>query len=163
MTSSATRSIEIDAPVEEEFAFVADPRRQTAAMARARGRRVTVADVETSPEGVVTAWSWSTRFVLPITYTARVTRAEHVPNERIVNQHHTVTKDVDTITVVPTPTGTQLTWHAELSSPIPLLEGLAIRMTAKGRSYGRQIEDTLTEVKRDVEASRTGHPAEPTS
>lgn len=161
MTSAVSRSIEIDAPVEEVFAFVADPRRQTAAMARALGRRVTVADVETSPEGVVTGWSWSTRFVLPITYTARVTRAEHVPNERIVNRHHTVTKDVDTITVAPTPTGTRLTWHAELSSPIPFLEGVAIRMTAKGRSYGRQIEDTLTEVKKDVEASHASDPVEP--
>jgi hypothetical protein len=162
MTSSVTRSIEIDAPVEEVFAFVADPRRQTEAMGRALGRRVSVADVATSPEGVVTGWSWSTRFVLPITYTARVTRAQHVPNERIVNQHHTVTKDVDTITVAPTPSGTRLAWHAELSSPIPFLEGAAIRMTAKGRSYGRQIEDTLAEVKRDVEASHNGHPVEPT-
>jgi hypothetical protein len=75
---------------------------------------------------------------------------------------HTATKDVDTITVAPTPAGTRLTWHAELSSPIPFMEGVAIRMTAKGRSYGRQIEDTLAEVKRDVEASRAGHPAEPT-
>lgn len=90
-----------------------------------------------------------------------MTRAEHVPNERIVNLHHTVTKDIDTITVVPTPTGTRLTWRAELSSPIPLLEGVAIRMTAKGRSYGRQIEDILAEVKKDVEASHAGDPVEP--
>lgn len=161
MTSSATRSIEIEAPVDEVFAFVADPHRQTQAMARALGRRVAVTDVETSPEGEVTGWSWSTRFVLPITYTARATRAEHVVNERIVNKHHTVTKDIDTITFAPTPGGTLLTWRAELTSPIPLLEGLAIRMAARGRSYGRQIEDTLAEVKRGVEAPRNDPPAEP--
>jgi uncharacterized protein YndB with AHSA1/START domain len=67
MTSSATRSVEIDAPVEEVFAYVADPRRLTQAMGRALGRHVTVSDVETSPDGVVPGWSWSTRFVLPIT------------------------------------------------------------------------------------------------
>lgn len=55
------------------------------------------------------------------------------------------TQNVAAITLEPTPIGTRMTWHAELSSPIPLLEGVAIRMTAKGRSYGRQIEDTLAE------------------
>ncbi len=161
MTSSATRSIEIEAPVEEVFAFVADPRRQTQAMARALGRRVAVTDVATSPEGVVTGWSWSTRFVLPITYTAKATREEHVANERIVNKHHTVTKDTDTITFAPAPAGTRLTWRAELSSPIPFLEGVAIRMAAKGRSYERQIDDTLAELKRAIEAAHRGGPAEP--
>jgi hypothetical protein len=34
-------------------------------------------------------------------------------------------------------------------------------MTAKGRSYGRQIEDTLAEVKRDVEAAHASDPVEP--
>lgn len=162
MTSSTTRSIEINAPVEEVFAFVADPRRQTRAMARALDRRIVVTDVQTSPEGEVTGWTWSTPwFGLPISYSAKATRAEHVANERIVNKHHTATKDVDTITVEPMPSGTRLTWHAELSSPIPLLEGVAIRITAKGRSYGRQIDDTLAEVKQAIESSRDTHPAEP--
>jgi uncharacterized protein YndB with AHSA1/START domain len=151
MTSSATRSIEIDVPVEDVFAFVADPRRQTQAMARALERRIDVTDVQTSPEGVVTGWTWSTRWVLPVT--ARATRAEHVPNERIVNTHDTATKDVDTITLEPTQTGTRLTWHAELSSPIPLTEGLLGRIGAKGKSYGRQLEDNLAEIKRELESS----------
>ncbi len=51
MTSAATRSIEIDAPVEDVFAFVADPRRQTAAMARALGRRVAVAALRPPQRG----------------------------------------------------------------------------------------------------------------
>ena len=161
MTSSATRTIEIGAPVEEVFAFVADPRRQTEAMARSLGRRIAVSDIETSPEGVVTGWTWSTRWVLPVT--ARATRVEYVVGERIVNRHDTATKDVDTITFEPTQTGTQLTWHAQLSSPIPLLEGLLGRIGAKGRSYGRQIEDILIEIKRDVEGSQRGTPAGPTS
>ena len=99
--------------------------------------------------------------MLPITYTAQATREEHVVKERIVNRHHTVTKDTDTITFAPTPTGTRLTWRAELSSPIPFLEGVAIRMAAKGRSYERQIDDTLAELKRAIEAAHRGRPAEP--
>jgi carbon monoxide dehydrogenase subunit G len=161
MTSSATRTIEIDAPIEEVFAFVADPRRQTEAMARALERSITVSEVETSPEGIVTGWTWSTRWVLPIT--ARATRTEHIVNQRIVNKHDTATKDVDTVTFEPTQTGTRLTWHAELSSPIPLLEGLLARIGAKGRSYERQIDDILIEIKREVEGSRKGTPAEPAS
>ena len=161
MTSSATRTIDIRAPVEEVFAFVADPRRQTQAMARTLGRRIAVSDVETSPEGIVTGWTWSTRWVLPVT--ARATRVEYVVDERIVNKHDTATKDVDTITFEPTQTGTRLTWRAELSSPIPLLEGLLGRIGAKGRSYGRQIQDILIEIKREVEGSHRSTPAEPTS
>lgn len=153
MTTSVTRSIEIDAPVEEVFAYMSDPQRQTQALARALGRRVVVTDVQTSPDGVVTGWTWSTRFVLPIDYTARATRAEHVANQWIVNRHHTITKDTDTFTFESTGIGTRLTWRAELSAPIPLLEGVAIRMAAKGRSYGRQIEDSLVEVKRELESS----------
>ena len=148
MTSSATRSVAIEVPVEDVFAFVADPRRQTRAMARALGRRIDVTDVQTSPEGVVTGWTWSTRWVLPVT--ARAARAEHVPNERIVNAHDTATKDVDTIT---------LTWHAELSSPIPLTEGLLGRIGAKGKSYGRQLDDILAEIKRELESSIASRPS----
>ncbi len=161
MTSSVTRSVEIDAPVEEVFGFVSDPHRRTQAMARAFGRRVVVSNVETSPDDAVTGWQWSTRFVLPIDYTAKVTRTEYVANQRIVDKHQTVTKDVDAITFEPIETGTLLTWQAALSSPIPLLEGAAIRMTAKGRSYGRQVEDTLAQIKAEVEASRGSNPVEP--
>lgn len=162
MTSSVTRSIEIDASVEEVFGFVSDPHRRTQAMARALGRRVVVSNVQTAPDGAVTGWQWSTRFVLPIDYTAKATRSEYVANERIVDSYQTATKDVDVITCEPTEAGTLLTWQATLSSPIPLLEGLAIRMTAKGRSYGRQVEDTLAEIKRELERSRDSRPVEPT-
>lgn len=95
MTSSVTRTVEIDAPVEE--GFVSDPHRRTQAMARALGRRVVVSNVETSPDGAVTGWQWSTRFVLPIDYTAKATRSEYVANKRIVDKYQTATKDVDAI------------------------------------------------------------------
>lgn len=162
MTSSVTRAIEIHAPVEEVFGLVSDPNRRTQAMARALERHVVVSNVETSSDGAVTGWDWTTRFVLPIDYTAKATRSEYVTNKRIVDRYQTATKDLDQITVEPTETGTLLTWKATLSSPIPLVESVAIRMTAKGRGYGRQIEDTLSEIKRELEESRDGGPVEPT-
>ena len=65
-TSSVTGSIEIDAPIEEVFAFVSDPQRRIQALAPALGRSIVVSDVETSPEGVVTSWKWTTQFLLPL-------------------------------------------------------------------------------------------------
>lgn len=95
MTSSVTRNIEIHAPVEEVFRFVSDPHRRTQAMSRALKRHVVVSNVETSPDGAVTGWEWTTRFVLPIDYSAKATRSEYVANKRIVDRYQTATKDVD--------------------------------------------------------------------
>lgn len=150
--SSATRSIDIDAPVGEVFEFISDPRRRIQAMAPALGRHIAVSDVETSPQGVVTSWKWTMRFVLPVDYRAVVTRTEYFPNRRIVEKHLTPTKDVDAFTLEPSGNGTRLTYYAECSSRIPLLEKLGILLAAKGRGYGRQLEDILAEVKQRVEA-----------
>lgn len=151
-TSSVTRSIEIEAPVEEVFGFVSDPQRRAQALATALDRSIAVSDVETSPEGAVTSWKWSTRFLLPFDYHAVATRTEHIANRRIVEKHSTMTRDVDAFTFEPSENGTRLTYCAECSSPIPLLERVGILVAAKGRSYGRQIEDFLAEVKQRMEA-----------
>lgn len=50
-TSSVTKGIEIDVPVEEVFAFVSDPQRRAHAMARAFDRSIVVSDDATSPGG----------------------------------------------------------------------------------------------------------------
>ncbi len=157
--SSVTRSIEIDAPVEKVFEFVSDPQRRALAMAAALDSNTVVTDVETSPEGTVTSWKWTarfllpfTRFLLPVGYHAVATRTEHIANRRIVEKHSTVTKDVDAFTFERSENGTRLTYYAECSSPIPLLEKLGIPLAAKGKSYGRQIEDILAEVKQRIEA-----------
>lgn len=165
-TSSVTRSIEIDAPVEEVFGFVSDPQRRAQAMATAFDRSVVVSDVETSPEGAVTSYKWTTRFLLPFTrfllpfdYHGVATRTEHIANRRIVEKHSTVTKDVDAFTFEPSGKGTRLTYNAECSSPIPLLEKLGIPLAAKGKGYGRQIENILAEFKQRIEARSSSAPA----
>ena len=160
MTKAATSSVEIDAPVEVVFDYVADPVQSTQAMARAFQRRVRVTDVQTTPEGVVTSWTWGIRVVPPLFSSAKATRVEHIPNRRIVNRHNTATHDIDTISLEPTAAGgTRLTWHSELSSSIPLVESLAILMTARGRGYERQIADLLAIIKQDIESSRSVHAA----
>jgi len=160
-TSSVTRSIEIDAPIEEVFAFVSDPQRRIQALAPALGRRIVVSDVETSPEGVVTSWKWTTQFLLPLPYHAVATRTEHIANQRILEKHSTPTRDVDAFTFEPSGNGTRLTYYAQCSSPIPLLEKVGILLAAKGKGYGHQIEDCLAQIKQQVEASPESERVEP--
>jgi carbon monoxide dehydrogenase subunit G len=160
-TSSATRSIEIEAPVEDVFAFIADPHRRMQAQERVFGRHIVVRDVETSPEGTITGCKVSTRFPpLPIDITLKVARLEHVPNERMVDRALNLTKDLDEFTVEPTQTGTRLTWHAECSSPIPYLEKLGALLSAR-KSYEGQLDDNLAEIKRELENSPDSHPSQP--
>jgi len=150
-TSSATRSIEIHAPVEKVFAFIADPYRRMQAQGRVFGRHIRVSDVQTSPEGTITGWKVTTRFApLPIDISLPVSRREHAPNKQLVEQALTLTKDLDVFTLEPTPTGTRLTWHAECSSPIPYLEKLAALLSAR-KSYEGQLGDNLAEIKRELE------------
>lgn len=157
-TSSATRSIEIEAPVEEVFAFIADPCRRMQAQERVFGRHIVVSDVQTSPEGTITGCKVTTRFPpIPLDITLRVARREHVPNERLVEQALNLTKDRDEFTLDPTENGTRLTWHAECSSPIPFLEKLGALLSAR-KSYDEQLDDNLAEIKREVETSIDSQP-----
>ena len=153
-----TRSIEIDAPVEEVFGFVSNPQRRMQALATALDRRIVVSEIETSPDGAVTSWRWSTRFVLPFDYHVVATRTEHIASRRIVEKHATATRDVDAFTFEPSGKGTRLTYYAECSSPIPLLEKVGILLAAKGRGHGRQIEDFLAGVKQRMEAEAGSAP-----
>ena len=86
-TLSITRSIEINAPVEQVFAFIADPCRRMSAMSRVFKRRIAVSDVVASPDGVIRRYSMTTRFFwLPFSTTIAGIRAEHVTNERVVDK-----------------------------------------------------------------------------
>ena len=96
-TLSVTRSIEINAPVEQVFEFIADPCRRMSAMSRMLKRRIAVSDVEASPDGVVGRYRFTTRFFwLPLSITATVVREEHVANSRILEKGLAPTKDADT-------------------------------------------------------------------
>jgi hypothetical protein len=156
--SSATRSIEIGAPAEEVFAFIADPYRRMQAQERVFGRHIVVSDVTTSLEGIITGCKVTTRFPpIPLDVTLNVARREHVPNKRLVEQALNLTKDRDEFTLDPTDSGTRLTWHAECSSPIPFLEKLGALLSAR-KSYDDQLDDNLAEIKRELETSIDSQP-----
>lgn len=146
-TSSVTRSMEIDAPLDRVFAFVSDPVKAMEAMDTLG--RVVVSDVMTTPEGVVTSWKWSERFrLLPFDIHATVTRQEHVPNQRIVEKHST--GPVCIYTFEPSRNGTRLT--AELARPIALLTTVQAFVTTKGKGMESDMGKFLGEVKQQLEA-----------
>lgn len=148
-TSSATRSIEIDAPVEKVFAFIADPVKSMEAM-QTLGR-VVVSDVETTPEGAVTSWTWTERFrLLPFKVHAKVTRQEHIANKRIIEKHST--GPVCTYTFEPSGHSTKFTYTIELSRPIALLTTVQTFFTTKGKGVESDMDEFLVEVKRQLEA-----------
>ena len=150
-TLSITRSIEINAPVEQVFRFIADPCRRMSAMSRVFKRRIAVSDVVASPDGVVRSYSMTTRFFwLPFSTTIAGIRAEHVANKRIVDKALVFTKDVDDFTLEPSGNGTRLTWRYELTTPRALIK-IWERLTAKGKRWERLIEEPLAQFKRELE------------
>lgn len=152
-TLSLTRSIEIAAPVEQVFGFLADPCRRMSAMSRVYRRRIGVSDVVASPEGVVTSYTITTRFFwLPFSTTIHVIRAEHVTNKRIVDKALVWTKDVDAFTLEPSGDDTRLTWRYELTTPRGLVR-IWEHFTARRRSMERLIEEPLARFKRELEAA----------
>jgi carbon monoxide dehydrogenase subunit G len=147
--SSATRSIEIDAPVEEVFAFVADPVQTMDAMDTLG--RVVVSDVETTPQGAVRSWKWTERFrLVPFSVHAKVTRHEQTPNQRIVEKHST--GPVCTYSLEPSGNGTRLTYTAELARPLAMLTKVQAFITTKGKGVESDMDKFLVAIKQQLEA-----------
>lgn len=147
-TASATRSIEIDAPVEKVFAFVADPFKAMEAMDTLG--RVVVSDVVTTPEGAVRSWTWTERFrLLPFNVHAKVTRQEQIANQRIVEKHST--GPVCRYTFEPVVGGTRLTYTAELARPIALLTKVQAFVTTKGKGVESDMDKFLAAIKQRLE------------
>lgn len=140
-TTSASRSIEIDAPVERVFEFLADPENRVGTFA---GRGTVISDVETSQEGVVTSYRW-TSHVGPLPLRGGGT-PKQITNQRIVDGN-------DTWTLEPSGTGTKLLLEGEFSTRIPLLDKVGVFIATGGKGQGRTMEAWLTEIKRQVEAA----------
>lgn len=142
ITTSGTRSIQIDAPVEEVFAFVADPVKRLGAFT---GRSTVVSDVETSPEGVVERYTATSHLgPLPI---HGVGTQEQIADQRVVD-------GTDTWTLEPSGTGTKLTISGGMSSRIPLLDKVMVYIATSGKGVQPNMEQWLAEIKRQIEAGR---------
>jgi carbon monoxide dehydrogenase subunit G len=147
MTRSVTRTIEIDAPVEKVFAFMADPEASTRAVPNFHD--VVVSDIETSPDGVVTAYKYKARIGhLPVAIPTETTVTEYVANQRIVEKDST---GVNTVLIEASGEGTMLTFTLESTIRNALLNKVAIFVVTNGQGTERWLDGFLTEVKKRTE------------
>ena len=117
------------------------------------GPRVTVSDVETTPEGAVTSYRETLPMRLgPLHWDMRgtVTVEEYVPNQRIVDKSST--GPIHAMTVEPSRDGTRLTFTGTVSSRIPLLDKVKVLVFTQGRGQARNMDMVLAQVKKLVEA-----------
>ena len=150
-TLSVTRSIEIDAPADEVFAFLTDPVRTMRAQSP-RGS-VVVSDLMTTPEGWLVSYRWSERFGhVPIALKARVTVLDCDPPRRLVERHST--GPVETYVLEPVGDGTRLTYTAELSRWVAALARAQERFATKGKGAEADMDEYLARIKAQVQIGR---------
>lgn len=136
------REVEIDAPVEKVFAFLADPEQYYRVREGLRANDLTIRDVVRDSDGAVTSY----QVVQPITigrltYHAvlSVTRAEQVPDERIVDTF--AIGGVQTEQLEPSGSGTRWTHTATMQTRVPLLDKLEVLLAVGGRERWEQSLD----------------------
>ena len=150
-TTTTTRGIVIDAPVEKVLAFLTDP--EKAVQAFPMGRNVTVSDIAISPEGAVTSYRETMPVRLgPLHFHVRdtVTVQEYVANQRMVDKSST--GPIHEWTVEPSGSGTRLRFTGTVSTRIPLLDKVKVFVFTRGRGQARNMDMVLAEVKKLVEA-----------
>lgn len=143
MTSTPNqRSIHIDASVAKVFDHIKDPNNFIAA----DPEPVHLSNLSLTPEGVGSTWETSWRaFGLPLH--AVITRAQFVPNQRIVDRASTgVTW---TYTTEPDPTGTTLSLAFAITTNLPRANKVLNRVF---RSQGRQLEKMLVNYQQAIQA-----------
>ena len=143
MTSTPNqRSIHIDAPVQKVFDHVKDPNN----FVMADPEPVHLSNLSLTPEGVGSTWETSWRaFGLPLH--AAWTRAEYIPNQRIVDRASTgVTW---TYTTEPDPSGTTLYLAFAITTKLPLANKVLNRVFS---SQGRQLERMLANYRSAIQA-----------
>ena len=146
-TTTHTRSMRIDAPVEKVFEHVKDPDNFFAVMREADPDSPGQITKKSTEFGVGSTFEWSGRlFFMPVH--AVVTRTELVPNERIVD--HQPMGDVTwTHTTVPDETGTTLTLTCAVSSKVPMLDKVEDKLTWNG---DEDLDKYLAAYKKAIEA-----------
>lgn len=145
-TTTHTRSVHVDAPVEKVFEYVEDPQHFLEAFPESGRGQDTMTEVSLTPEGVGSTYRWKgSMFVFHIE--GVMTREEYLPNQRIVDRSST--GPVWTWTFEPDPTGTTLSLAFEYSSKVPLMDKVVDRVAWHG---DRDLDKMLTSVKNGIEA-----------
>ena len=151
--TTVTRTVEIDAPVEKVFTFLADPQQYYAVREGSRISDLTIRDVERDADGVVTSYT----VVQPITIgrltyhtVLSVTRAEQVPGRRIVDTF--AIGGVQTEEVEPSGKGTRWTHTATMQTRVPLLDKLEVLLAVGGQQRWEQsLDEGIAAVKKALE------------
>lgn len=139
-----TRSIHIDAPVEQVFDYVKDPQKQWDAYEL--GGKSTLVMEDIAPDaGKGSTWKWHGHLMfIPMHGTS--TREEYVPNERIVDVSSTGV--AYSFAFDPDDTGTTLTMEVEVSSKVPLLDKIEDKIAWKG---DKDLDTWLGNFKKAIE------------
>jgi SAM-dependent methyltransferase/carbon monoxide dehydrogenase subunit G len=149
---ATTRSIEIDAPVEEVFAFVADLERLMRCVPVIR--RVAISDVEATEDRASSSYTWtSTIGIGPLHHDVHgsTTREQLVRNQHLAYKHAMGVQTVEDLTLEPTETGTRLIFTVSVTSPVPLLD-LGIAAASKTGGQAQYVDRVLANIKRELEA-----------
>ena len=144
-TTTHSRSIHIDAPVDKVFGYVKDPKNQWDAYELSGKSTISEKDVA-SDQGEGSTWSWQGHLLF-IPLHATLTRLGYVPNERIVDRSSTGV--VWTYTFEPDDAGTTLTMEVEVSSKVPYLDKVEDKVAWKG---DQDLDTWLGNFKQAIEA-----------
>ncbi len=122
---SIEKTIHINAPVEEVFEYIDDPRNDPEWMPD----MVEVHDVE-GPPGVGRQFRWTFKMV-GVPLKGHSATIEHVPNRRTVTESKGGVSSTWFADVEPAGDGTKLTMKVEYAIPVPVLGKLAEHLVAK--------------------------------
>ncbi len=136
-TMTYTRSAEIDAPVSEVFAFVADPGRLFVTWPMA----VSVSNIRLTPEGVGSRFDWTGGEEWGLTLHGTFVRDVYVPDERIVDR--STTGSAWLWAFRPEGDGTRLTVTVDHSAR-RMREGVDVNVL---RMTGRDLEEMLALIR----------------
>ena len=136
------RSITINAPVEEVFAYIDDPMNELEWIPSL----VEVQDV--AGQGVETRFRWAYKMA-GMRLQGESTNTEHIPNERIVTQSKGDIVSTWTLTFEPHDGGTKLNFVVEYTIPVPVLGKLAEALVL--RQNQREADLALANIKDRME------------
>ena len=152
-TTTHTRSIHIDAPVEKVFHHVKDPHNFYEVMKEFPYSRLTghmkgeLTDVTmTDDGGLGSTWSFTGALFI-FHFDATFVRQEYVPNERFTDRNPDA-NTAWTFTVEPDETGTTMSIAFAFSSKVPLLDNVEDRIYWDG---DHDLDTMLTLFKKAIE------------
>ena len=153
-TTTHTRSMHIDAPVERVFEHVKDPDNFLAVMREADPDSPGQITKKSNGVGVGSTFEWWAA-CSSCTIHIVVTRTEYVPNERIVD--HQPMGDVTwTHTTVSDETGTTLTLTCDVSSKVPMVDKVEDKPDLERRRGPRQVPGRVQEGDRGLRRPPSG-------